>query len=531
MSSQHDTAQTAADVPEVDQSGHKAAYGLFTRLRMGRTMADRGRLAVEREQLELTMRRDAYEAQRPATGPQNAADAADAATAGDPVRWNFWRVLALVVLVPATLAFGAFMAFVVIGLQVGFWTGFLPPALQQITLKYLFGVVLDMPQTIPVVIEGGAWIMTFLAVVMLLFGRAPDRYVQYMWLLSGFAAVINTGHNATIGQPPGEHDWWTGLFTGALSLLGPFIVHSLMVAIREIVKGTSPSRAFLAGLVGTTSPMQLVLNAVAGVALFLLDFIVHPVISVRAIGIWRGVAKFSYRDAWNYAARPYYVALYNTYSHRIEKKRNAPVTAGDQKAGNGGNDERDARSVERDEPAQPPRPETTVTPADEPRNGGVLTAERDGDTGRSAERDATADPNVLAIHQDLDGFADVTDDDLRTVFGLDQPFHPDPILDTDRDARDEPDAQQRANPESSDDTDDGTDGRDDEPAPATTAEMRVMELVAFHWWTLKHAGTDPARLNKAKVARELGVSRSTVSKVFKACAQGTVEDPTRNAKA
>src|SRR5438445_553711 len=83
--------------------------------------------------------------------------------------WTWWRIAALTVLTPGTLGFGAFMAFVVIGLQVGFWTGFLPADLHHINLKLLDNLSLDMPQFIPVAIEGGAWIFTAMAVVMVLF--------------------------------------------------------------------------------------------------------------------------------------------------------------------------------------------------------------------------------------------------------------------------------------------------------------------------------------------------------------------------
>jgi hypothetical protein len=427
------------------------------------------------------------------------------------------------VLVPGTLAFGLFMALVVIGLQVGFWTGFLPESLQSIDLKLLNDLTLDMPQFIPIAIEGGAWIFTALAVVMVLFGRDPRRYVQYMWLLSTFAAVINTSHNSTIGQPPGENDWWTGGFTGALSLLGPFIVHSLVVAITEIVKGTTIGKSLLAGVVGTASPMQLVLNAVFGVLLWVLDLIVHPVISVRAIGIWRGVDHFSYRKAWEYAARPYYVKLHRVYSDRINKKGNADTNNGVTVW----NAERDERDEHRAGVVPPPRPDSTLPPPDGLRHGGVITAERDGRDERDEERDNLDALARLDLENDIAQMKSVTDSQLREVFRLDGTFQDGSLGNVERDERDGDRDEKRDGSLTSRDTDPAKEAGNGETAAETTSERSAKDLVIYHWWTLKNAGTDPSRLNKADVARELGVSRSLVSKVFTACAKGKHPDITK----
>ncbi|GLY54829.1 hypothetical protein [Lentzea sp. NBRC 102530] len=520
MSSQNDTARPTAPIPEVDQQA--VSYGLFTRLRRGRLAAAREQLEFERAELQFQQERDAYaaqSAQRPAKGPESAADAPNE----QGVRWTFWRGLSLAVLVPGTLAFGLFMALVVIGLQVGFWTGFLPESLQRIDLKLLNDLTLDMPQFIPIAIEGGAWIFTALAVVMVLFGRDPRRYVQYMWLLSTFAAVINTSHNSTIGQPPGENDWWTGGFTGALSLLGPFIVHSLVVAITEIVKGTTIGKSLLAGVVGTASPMQLVLNAVFGVLLWVLDLIVHPVISVRAIGIWRGVSHFSYRDAWKYAARPYYVGLHKTYRDRIQKKSDADTNNGVTVW----NAERDERDEHRDGVVPPPRPDSTLPPPDGLRHGGVITAERDGRDERDVERD---DLDALArrdLENDIEQMASVTDLQLREVFQLDGTFQDEQSGNAKRAERDGERDKKRDSSLNSRDTVNGEVPGSGESAAETTSERRASDIVVYHWWKLKNAGTDPSRLNKADVARELKVSRSLVSKVFKACAKGEHPDITK----
>lgn len=517
MSSPHDTAQPAAPIPEVDQEA--VTYGFFTRLRRGRVAAAREKLEFERAELAFRQERDAYTTRKPGKASEGDAEA----SGEQKVRWTFWRRLALVLLVPGTLAFGAFMALVVIGLQVGFWTGFLPAALQSIDLKLLGDLTLDMPQFIPVAIEGGAWIFTALAVVMVLFGRDPRRYVQYMWLLSGFAAAINTSHNATIGQPPGEHDWWTGAFTGALSLLGPFIVHSLVVAITEIVKGTTIGKALLAGVVGTTSPMQLVLDAVFGVLLWVFDLLVHPIISFRAIGIWRGVSHFTYRDAWNYAARPYYVKLHRVYRERIEKKRHVSEN-NDVTLWNG---ERDDRDDDRDGIVPPPRPDTTLTPAGDLRHGGVITADRDGRDERDGKRD---DLDAMArrdFENDIASLESVTDAELRSVFRLDGTFQGEQPRNADRDERDGNRDGQRDNSLNSRDTEVSERADNGESAAETTGTGRAKDLVVYHWWMVKNGGTDPSRLNKAVVARELNVSRSLVSKVFKACAKGEYPDITK----
>lgn len=446
-------------------------------------------------------------ARRPVAEPQPSKEPANTVRA---VPWTWWRILTLVILTPGTLAFGAFMAFVVIGLQVGFWQGFLPAELHHINLKLLGDLALDMPQFIPVAVEGGAWIFTLLAVVMVLFGRDPRRYTQYMWLLSSFAAVINAVHNSALGQVAGEHDWFTGLFTGLLSILGPFIVHSLVVAMTEIVKGTTIGRALLAGAVGTTSPLQLVLDAVAGVVMLVFDLMVHPIVSVRAIGVWRGVPHFSYQQAWDFVAKPYYARLHIKYRDRIRKQY--AVTGGKTGTGN----------VPGVPQSVPPEPfNIDLAPTSEPGNGSVLTAENDDrDDQRSAENGGD-DEARRDIERDLEAFARITEAELTAVFGTpgvtdvtvanasstnrdgqSHADHPDPAVDRHGDRR----------------------GRE-APLAATGREVGAKQRVARYWWQLKNAGTDPGTLNKADVARVLGVSRPTVSKVFKACANGQYADP------
>jgi hypothetical protein len=473
-------------------------------------------LALDERELALAERKLAHErdradfdaemaARQPIAEPQPSKEPSNTLRA---VPWTWWRILALTLLTPGTLVFGAFMALVVIGLQVGFWQGFLPLELHHINLKLLGDLSLDLPQFIPVAVEGGAWIFTALAVVMVLFGRDPRRYTQYMWLLSGFAAVINAVHNSALGQLAGQHDWFTGLFTGMLSVLGPFIVHSLVVAMTEIVKGTTIGRALLAGVIGTASPLQLVLDAVATVLLLVFDLLVHPIISVRAIGVWRGVRHFSYRQAWDYVAKPYYAKLHITYRDRVHKQYSAG--GGTPYTGN-------VPGVPRHVPAEPF--DIGLASANETKNGGVLTAQNDDrDDQRSAEN-GRDDEARRDIEMDLDALARLTEAELAAVFGTPSVTVANGEDSTDRDGQSRVGHPDPAADRNSDRAE------EDAPLAAAGRGAGAKQRVARYWWQLKNAGADPGTLNKADVARKLGVSRPTVSKVFKACANGQYPNP------
>jgi hypothetical protein len=192
------------------------------------------------------------------------------------------------------LANGAaiFMAIIALGLGTTFWAAHLPSSAQSV---HIFAVPLpiDLTTMIPVGFESTIWVLTAMATVLACFSLRSGAYTRPMWAIASVIALINGVHNST-------YDLLGGLGLGALSLASPYLVHKYVLFVRSMTHG----KTILESIIGNQSRWKFIGKVAAALAhalmksaVSILDFILHPVLTILAVLLWRMHRGISYGHA------------------------------------------------------------------------------------------------------------------------------------------------------------------------------------------------------------------------------------------
>jgi hypothetical protein len=256
--------------------------------------------------------------------------------------------------------------------------------------------------------------------------------------------------------------------------------------------------------VETSIRWAAIARAVNGIVLAVLDHTVHPVTALRTISVWRTYRGISYSQAWWIASKP------------LREKTRARLAA---------RPEPDVQTPP-DAPVQHPVPEPSEPPVEEQAHGGVLTAVRADD--RSDEQEM------------LDTLLANLDDDARIWASIDaqnkKALSSDVTSENDnaRTGAARPDAQAKNTPSDPVRTPAKKRGRTAltkrKARPKTAVPAR--DRIADEYYRRVHAGlpVEGDGVNLSDLARTFGTSRTTVSKTFTECANGTRPDPNPDRK-
>jgi hypothetical protein len=207
--------------------------------------------AAERDLLEARQDTARFDDARRAMSTPDTDNAAE--NERQPKRWPVAKTIGAVVISLLVLAGTLIMAAVAIGMQIGFFTERLPESVQTVQLPILH-VQLRIPSDAPISLEAGAWFLT-LMVLMLVMCRLPyGRWHRSMLYMASSVAVINGWHTGRI-----TNDLSTGVAFGALSILGPWIVHLYLQFLRQLVAGDTVTEAMTE--TGNRAPAENLIRA------------------------------------------------------------------------------------------------------------------------------------------------------------------------------------------------------------------------------------------------------------------------------
>jgi hypothetical protein len=353
----------------------------------------------------------------------------------------------------------------------------------------------DLPVFTPFATEGVVWMCTLMAVVLVILNRPSVLWTQAMWVFAGIQAFVNTFHAIHTND-----DLLGGIVTGGLSISGPLVVHLFVIWVQHLRTGRTLSEA----RVETSIRWAAIGRAVNAAVLAVLDHTVHPVTALRTISVWRTYRGITYSQAWFIASK------------RLREKTRARLA------------ERPEPDVQTrlDAPVQHPVQEPPEHPVQEGVHGAVLTAVRADDGNDEQEM-----LDVLLANLDDDArIWDAIDAQNKKVLSSD-------LASGNDDARTgtaRPDAQAKNTPSTPVRTPakkrvrTAITKRKARPKTAVPARDRV----ADEYYRRVHAGlpVDADGVNFSDLARDLGTSRTTVSKTFRDCSTGAVTDPNPNRK-
>lgn len=174
---------------------------------------------------------------------------------------------------------------VAVGLGTEFWATRLPASASSVQILGM-PFALDLTKAVPVGAEGVVWGLTLMAIILVTYRRRYAAYTRPMWVVATTVALINGLHNAT-------YDLIGGLGLGALSISSPYLVHKYVLFVRALKDGKTIAEAVAEG----AARWRAIGRVIGTVAVAILDFLLHPVITVAAVLLWRMHRGISYSYA------------------------------------------------------------------------------------------------------------------------------------------------------------------------------------------------------------------------------------------
>lgn len=558
----------------------RAFTGWSQRRVRAKARAVRELAAAERDLLEVRQDTARFEDARHA---MSAPVTADGATEGrGPKRWPVAKIVGAVVISLLVLGGTLVMAAVAIGMQIGFFTERLPESVQTVELPVLH-VQLRIPSYAPVSLEAGAWLLTLMVLMLVMCRLRYGRWHRSMLYIASSVAVVNGWHTGRI-----TNDLSTGVAFGALSILGPWIVHLYVQFLRQLVAGDTVTEA----MAETGNRLFTVARAAVQVVVMVVRYAVlgvlfHPIRSLKFLRAWSDPANVKLSDdrlgrAWRAEILQYDERLRarmlgvrerveaNVKPRRRSLREMLAVLFGHGNAAHAlgepfrTHDQSDVR--EHHAPAVSHRPETPLSGVgDEQPPGGVLTAVRDPDestnestnadrSGRSSERPAVRhDPEgdrsgVRGPFDERSYLAELGDDErllteLNALIeqlgshganGGEQSNESVRNTFTDRHNADQhATTDDRSPTPTSDDTDEQANSARANANVRATGDLAKalgpQALVVRHYWLLLDQGENVQAKSRAQIARDLRLKQGTVRRTWNECLRGEHPRPAPHA--
>ncbi|GAB3901550.1 hypothetical protein ACFQ1S_05930 [Kibdelosporangium lantanae] len=497
----------------------------------------------------------------------------------EPKRWPIAKILGTIVISLLVLAGTLIMAAVAIGMQIGFFTARLPESVQTVELPVLH-VPLRIPSYAPVSLEAGAWLLTLMVLMLVMCRLRYGRWHRSMLYIASSVAVVNGWHTGRI-----THDLSTGVAFGALSILGPWIVHLYVQFLRQLVAGDTVTDA----LADTGNRLATVLRATVQALVMVLRYAVlgvlfHPIRSIKLVRAWSDPANVSVGEGrlgrvWRAELMEHDERLRarlmgvrerietNTSPRRRSWHRVLSALFGRQGrtrvlADTFRPHERIGHTGEHG-PVVSNRPDTPLAGVgDDHRSGGVLTAVRDPDkpandstnadrSERSSEQpDVHGDPEgdrsgvrgpfdqrsyLTALNDDeqlltelnalIDQFgSDDANGDEQSGKTVPDPFtdHHNPTPPTNTEHR----SPALTSDDTSERSNDAQSNTTVHTAADTTKTPGPQALIVRHYWLLVDQGTNVQQASRAQIARDLGLKQGTVRRTWNECLRGEHLRPT-----
>jgi hypothetical protein len=447
----------------------------------------------------------------------------------ESIHWTASRVLAAIGVALATIGVAGTMALVAITFQSAFLRTVLPQQLQQV--KIITGDIIDLPVLAPLVLELAAWVLTAITVALVMHRLPYQRWHRAMWAISLFVSATNGLHIADL-----TGNVSVGLAYGAISVAGPALIHYFVLFLILLRSGTSVRDS----LSQAGSSFSRAVRIVGAVLMFLLDVVLHPVITARAISRWRGVRAYSFTDAWDSAALSYYERLdarhRGTYRGMWTRlaTRGSRTTAPARPEG----PDTDVTRFAPDPAAAPPRPDSGIANPDLPGvRTGVLTAVRADDPNR-APHDETHDVRPPIVQPPLDRdqviarFRDIvqgieSDTDERADGGDRTKPVGHRAYRAERAARSRRKARENNKPTNTHTTNTQTTLSSSENKDTVLSKA---DRIARKYFAMLKAGEDVRNVNRTAIAQEMDIDSSTVRRYWGECLDGRRSCPDENSR-
>jgi hypothetical protein len=500
-------------------------------------------------------------------------------------RWSVAKIVGAVVISVLVLAGTLVMAAVAIGMQIGFFTARLPESLQTVELPVLH-VQLRIPSYAPVSLEAGAWLLTLMVLMLVMCRLRYGRWHRSMLYIASSVAVVNGWHTGRITD-----DVSTGVAFGALSILGPWIVHLYVQFLRQLVAGDTVTEALAETGNRLITILRSALHAVVTILRYaVLGVLFHPVRSIKFVRAWSDPANVRPTEerlgrAWrteilehDERLRARILGVRQRVQTNVRPPRRSfhGFLAALFGHGNTGHALGDPPGTGQQSgahwdhgPAVSHRPETPFSSVgDEQRPGGVLTASRDPDgpsnesrnvgrSERSSEQSAVRDDpegdrwSVRGPFDERSYLAELGNDErlltelnaLLRQLESDRANSDEQSNESVRDTianRDNVERQATTDDRSpsltSDDTDEQTnDAHANTPVRAVRSAGEVHKtlgpqaLIVRHYWLLVDQGVNVQDESRAQIARDLRLKHGTVRRTWNECLRGEHPRPTPHA--
>lgn len=174
---------------------------------------------------------------------------------------------------------------VAVGLGTEFWATRLPASARSVQILGMPGG-LDLTKAVPVGAEGVVWGLTLMAIILVTYRVQYGAWTRPMWVVATAVASINGVHNAT-------YDLIGGLGLGALSISSPYLIHKYVLFVRALKDGKTIAEALAEG----AARWRAIGRGIGAFLIAILDFLLHPLITVAAVLLWRMHRGISYSHA------------------------------------------------------------------------------------------------------------------------------------------------------------------------------------------------------------------------------------------
>jgi hypothetical protein len=528
--------------------------------------------AAERALLEARQDTARFEDTRRAMSTSDTNNAAE--NKHQPKRWPIAKIIGAVVISLLVLAGTLIMAAVAIGMQIGFFTERLPESVQTVQLPILH-VQLRIPSYAPISLEAGAWLLTLMVLMLVMCRLRYGRWHRSMLYIASSVAIINGWHTGRI-----TNDLSTGIAFGALSILGPWIVHLYVQFLRQLVAGDTVTEA----MAETGNRLIAVIRAAIQIVVMVLRYAVlgllfHPIRSIKLLRAWADPANITPNEerlgrAWRAeilehderlrarmlglrervetnvtpqrrSLRGFLAVLFDrgNTAHALGESQGTGQQSSVPRGGHG--------------PAVSQRPETPLPGSgDKQWPGGVLTAVRDPDESandstnanrsqRSSEQPSVRDDpegdrsGVRGAFDERSYLAELGDDEhllteVNTLIeqlgpnsanGCERPSENVRAAFTDRGNVDEhATIDDRSPAPTSSDKDEQSNGNQPKTTVRAAGDLPValgpQALIVRHYWLLVDRGDNVQDKSRAQIARDLGLKQGTVRRTWNECLCG-----------
>lgn len=194
-------------------------------------------------------------------------------------RWTPWKIVAASLITVLVFAGAATMGLVAISVQTGFFTAKLPPELRLIDLLLLERPIV-LAQFAPLALETSAWLLTLMVVVLVVYRLPYGRWHRAMWYLGCSVAVINGIHTAEMSTVS------IGLSFGAMSILGPTLIHLYVQFMRQLAAGRTVVEALGDTSNGVVEALRIAGRVALAVLRVVVGVVMHPRRSVAWVSMW-----------------------------------------------------------------------------------------------------------------------------------------------------------------------------------------------------------------------------------------------------